>query len=198
MKQHSLAWVWPPSERGFFQTAVQGIIISSAFAFVVLLFATRNLLLASVAILCVLFVAASVMAIIVLKEWELGVSESINVTILIGFSVDYVIHLAADYMHSAAVTRNAKMDQAYREMGISILSGMLTTAVAGSFLFLGAPITFTKFATLVCSTVTISFLVSMIFFGAVMHSIGPVDGFCDFCNSHKTKKTQVAAGPSSS
>lgn len=31
---------------------------------------------------------------------QLGVSESIAIVVLIGFSVDYIIHLSADYMHS--------------------------------------------------------------------------------------------------
>jgi len=41
-----------------------------------------------------------------LQGWQLGVSESISVVILIGFSVDYVIHLSADYMHSSFSTRS--------------------------------------------------------------------------------------------
>ena len=42
----------------------------------------------------------SVVAIMQMKGWALGTAESISVVILIGFSVDYVIHLSADYTHS--------------------------------------------------------------------------------------------------
>jgi predicted RND superfamily exporter protein len=38
--------------------------------------------------------------VMVLKEWEMGASESIAMVIIIGFSVDYVVHLAAHYVHS--------------------------------------------------------------------------------------------------
>jgi len=67
----------------------------------------------------------------------MGVSESISVVMLIGFSVDYIIHLSADYVHSPYKSRHDKMKQAYGEMGISILSGAITTFGAGCFCFLG-------------------------------------------------------------
>ena len=150
-----------------------------SFAFLVLLGATLNVLLALMAIFCVAYVVITVVAIMVLKGWQLGVSECICVVILIGFSVDYVVHLAACYMHSGARTRHGKIEQAYREMGISIMSGMITTAVSGSFLFCGVILTFYKFAVIITSTVTVSFLVSMVLFGAMCHSFGPQDGFCN-------------------
>jgi len=67
----------------------------------------------------------------------MGVSESISVVMLIVFSVDYIIHLSADYVHSPYKSRHDKMKQAYGEMGISILSGAITTFGAGCFCFLG-------------------------------------------------------------
>ena len=79
---------------------MQGIAIALGFAFCVLLIATHNLLLTIISVFCVAYVIVSVVAIMVLKEWQLGVSECICVVILIGFSVDYIVHLGADYMHS--------------------------------------------------------------------------------------------------
>jgi protein dispatched 1 len=120
--------------------------------------------------------------------WEIGVSESLAMVILIGFSVDYVVHLSSDYVHSAHQSRHDKMQQSYREMGISILSGCVTTFGSGVFLFGGKLVTFNKFAIMITSTVTISFLVSMLLFGAIMHAIGPQDGFGDIdCCFKKSK-----------
>jgi len=45
-----------------------------------------------------------------MKGWELGVSESISVVVLIGLSVDYVVHLASDYTHSVKATRYEKIE----------------------------------------------------------------------------------------
>lgn len=130
------------SENAFVSSAIQGIAISMSFAFLVLLGATMNIFLSLYSIFCVAYIVVTVLCIMVLKEWQLGVSECICVVILIGFSVDYVVHLAADYTHSSGITRGDKIKQAYKEMGISILSGCITTAGSGAFLFGGIVLTF--------------------------------------------------------
>jgi len=72
-----------------------------------------------------------------MRDLKLGTAESISLVVLIGFSVDYIVHLSADYMHSAHHKRYDKMRQAYREMGVSILSGCITTFGCGFCLFFG-------------------------------------------------------------
>jgi len=84
------------------------------------------------------------------------------------------------------------MQQAYSEMGVSILSGTITTFGSGAFLFGGYVVTFQKFAVLITSTITISFLVSMLFFGSLLHIMGPENhcGNLDFWNK-KDKTTRI-------
>jgi predicted RND superfamily exporter protein len=130
-------WAWMATERAFVSSAVNGMIIAITFAFCILLMATQNIILASVAIGCVSIVIVSVVAIMSMQGWEFGVSESISVVIIIGLSVDYVVHLASDYQHSAEKLRGDRMKQAYKEMGVSILSGTITTFGSGIFLFGG-------------------------------------------------------------
>ena len=77
------------------------------------------------------------MAIMHVQGLKLGTAESISLVVLIGFSVDYIVHLSADYMHSVQIRRYDKMRQAYREMGVSILSGCITTFGCGFCLFFG-------------------------------------------------------------
>ena len=50
-----------------------------------------------ISIVCVAIVITSVCAIMELNGQQLGVSESLAVATLIGFSIDYVVHYAADY-----------------------------------------------------------------------------------------------------
>jgi len=40
--------------------------------------------------------------------WQLGVIESISVTILVGLSVDYIVHLAVGYVESRHSKRHAR------------------------------------------------------------------------------------------
>ena len=58
-------------------------------------------------------------------------------------------------------------------MGISILSGAITTFGAGCFVFMCETTPSKKIALLVTSTILISFYASMVLFGALMHIIGP-------------------------
>lgn len=130
------------TERAFVSTAFQGMAIAGVFVIIVLLVATGNIIQTFVSILCVGVVVVSVLGVMGLKEWEIGISESINIVILIGFAIDYVVHLSTSYVCSACEGRGDKMKQAYREMGVSISSGFVTTFGSGIFLFGGKIVTF--------------------------------------------------------
>ena len=90
-------WCWMITERAFLKGAIQGIIISITFSAFVLLLATFNWIQALVCILCIASIVTSVTSLMVFQGWELGVSESVGVVILIGFSVDYVVHISKHY-----------------------------------------------------------------------------------------------------
>lgn len=130
-----MTWSIMVSESAFVTSAIQGICIAIAFAFIISLIATRNVLMTFISILCVSIIVLSVAAVIQLQGWQLGVAESISVVIMIGLSVDYVIHFSTHYMHSPLQTRNEKMQHSFYEMGVSVTSGAITTLFAGLFLF---------------------------------------------------------------
>lgn len=62
-------------------------------------------------------------------------------------------------------------------MGVSILSGCITTFGCGVLLFFGNFSFFRKFAIVVTSTIAISFITAMLTFGAFMHIFGPEKNF---------------------
>lgn len=66
-------------------------------------------------------------------------------------------------------------------MGVSILSGTITTLGCGISLFGGKLITFQKFAVIITSTISISFLSAMLLFGALCHVFGPQNNFGNIC-----------------
>ena len=78
---------------------------------------TCNMLLAFWAIFSVGMILVSVISVMVYQGWEMGVSESISVVMLIGLSVDYIVHLAQAYKRSVASHRSAKTRVAFQEMG---------------------------------------------------------------------------------
>lgn len=58
-------------------------------------------------------------------------------------------------------------------MGGTILGGSITTLGSGVFLFLATVTLFQKFAILITCTIIIAYLYSMVFFGSMMHLLGP-------------------------
>lgn len=91
------------------ESATTGLTSAIGFSFAILLLSTGNIVLSLMAIVSVSVVIVSVVALMVFKGWELGVSESISIVIMIGLAVDYVVHLAADYIHSVKRTRSEKI-----------------------------------------------------------------------------------------
>lgn len=175
----SQAFVWMPSERAFVSGAVTGIIISIVFAFIILLLATLNVVIATYSMLCVGFIVISVVAVMQLAGWEFGVAESIAVVVLIGFSVDYVVHLANHYVESALKHRRQRIRHALKEIGISIISGAITTVLSGAVLIFCVVIMFDKFAIIIVATIFFSFVASIGVFSSLCHLIGPNGTFGD-------------------
>ena len=66
-------------------------------------------------------------AFMVVVDWHLGVLESIVTVLVVGFSVDYTVHLADSYLVSKGKTRQEKITDALVMMGGSILSGAFST-----------------------------------------------------------------------
>ena len=139
---------------------------------------TRNLITSLLSIFCVSVIIVSLVTFMHWNGQQFGQDESIAVVMLIGFSVDYVLHLGTDYMHSLAPTRFEKMKQSYREMGLSISSGCATTFLAGIVLLLGNLKFFQKFAMVICLTALMAYVMAMLVFGALMHIMGPEKNFC--------------------
>jgi len=111
------------------------------------------------------------------QGWELVSAESTGVVVCVGFAVDYVVHLAAHFVHSKAKDRNSKVREMLREIGISILSGSVTTMAATATLFVCVLVIFHKFATLVIWTIILSTFYSLGFFAAICHTVGPMGNF---------------------
>ena len=70
---------------------------------------TGNIITSLVSIWCVCVIIFSIITFMHWNGQQFGQDESIAVVMLIGFAVDYVLHLGTDYMHSSNKTRFEKM-----------------------------------------------------------------------------------------
>jgi predicted RND superfamily exporter protein len=131
-----------------------------------------------------------------IRDWPMGTTESLACVVLIGFSVDYIIHYSAEYMHSKEETRDLKMRQSLRQMGVSIFSGFLTTFGAGIFLISCSISFFWKFGEVISLAVTVAFFIATFTYGALMKTMGPVGNQGDIMvcfNAMRGKKKEKPA-----
>jgi hypothetical protein len=90
-----------------------------------------------------------------LADWELGSIESICVTVLAGFCVDYIVHSAHSFNECDDTSRVARVEYAVGHMGISVLGGRLTSLGASAPLFFGTLQFFSSFGAFFFGTIIV-------------------------------------------
>jgi len=174
-------WVLLVTEQKLVEGLFSGFAICFPTAFVVLLLATGNIL---VALYAITTIGAIVMSVLgwcwAVEGWYLGVSESIAGIIVIGLAVDYVIHLGHMYLevgHLGYETRKERWEMALKNMGVTVLAGAVTTLVAGLSMRLCQMTFFLQMSTLISVTIVYSLLFTLFFFMCLLRLAGP-EGKC--------------------
>jgi predicted RND superfamily exporter protein len=90
---------------------------------------TRHLVTSLCSIYCVVIIITSIITFMHWDGQQFGSHQSIAVVMLIGFSVDYVLHLSTDFMHSSQPTRALKNT----DLVFAIWMEVVITEFAGSF-----------------------------------------------------------------
>ena len=151
-----------------------GIALGCAAA--VILFSSRSLILTLFCTLTIGYVLTSVTSMLVAIGWTLGFLESICFAILIGVSVDFVIHLSHAYANvEGNVDRARRTKYALIKMGPSILATALTTILSAVIMLFTIITFFQKFALILFFTVIQATLGSFIWFVTMVDCIGPAN-----------------------
>lgn len=174
-------FTWMAVEDALVRNLLLGFAICFPVALVVLILSTGNVLIALYATLSIACIVAGVLGHVRLYfGWDLGIAESISGVIVIGFSVDYTVHLGHMYTSATHLaTRAEKTRYALTYIGPTVIGGGLTTLLSASVLFLCTLKFFTKMATLLAMTVSLSVLHAMLFFVSLCAIAGPTNGFGD-------------------
>ena len=156
----------------------EGLAICFPLAFVVLLYSTENFLVALYAIFGIALIVASVLGTIeYIYGWDLGVPESLMGNLVVGFSVDYTIHLghmfvAASREHDLS-NRVDRFSFAIRKMGGTVVGGAVTTLGAGLFMLPCQLLFFYKLGLLMVTTIFFSLIYSFGFVMPLLAAAGP-------------------------
>lgn len=102
--------------------------------------------------------------------WNLGIAEVISAVIIIGFSIDYCLHLSHVYLEASEIggvgfeRRVFRVRYALEQMGTTIVGGATTTAGSGLVMILCLFMIFNKMATIIVLTIMFSFIFTIFFF----------------------------------
>jgi len=169
----------------------RGVITSISVALVALVLVTGNYIIGSVAAFGIGLIVLWVMAMIPMMGWELGIVENIILVMVPGLSVDFTAHMAESYNQSKSDDRDERVREALEHSGVSIISGAISTSLAGLCLCACQISFFVSFGTLLLFTIIFAVLFSLFFFPSAMSLFGPVGDAGDW---HKLVCKKQAEG----
>jgi hypothetical protein len=165
---------WYDTNGQMLSTAYSSAGIALAAAAAVLLLSSRSFVLTFFATLTIGYVLVSVTAMLVGIGWTLGFLESICFAILIGVSVDFVMHFSHAYAALPGdASREKRTKHALIKMGPSILAAAFTTIASAIIMLFTVISFFQKFALILCFTVIQATIGSFIVFLTMTICIGP-------------------------
>ena len=171
-------FLWTDTFEALRASLFEGLAICFPLAFAVLLFSTENLLVSLYAIFGIALIVASVLGTIeYVYGWDLGIFESLMGNLVVGFSVDYTIHLGHMFMaagreHDLQNSLN-RFSFAIRKMGGTVVGGAVTTLGAGLFMLPCQLVFFYKLGLLMVTTIFFSLLYAFGFVMPLLAAAGP-------------------------
>ncbi|XP_060601881.1 protein dispatched homolog 3-like [Ruditapes philippinarum] len=166
-------WIWITRQRLLVDNAIYGIVIGLCLACPILIIATGNVITGLLATFSLCCTTVCVIGVIVLGGWKLGMIEAMNMCMVVGLSVDYVVHLAEGYTLSLHTGRLSRVRDMLDLMGVSVFFGACTTLGASLFMFFTVLSFFSQFGTFLFSTIGFSLVFSMGLFVTLLGIIGP-------------------------
>ncbi|OWF56167.1 protein dispatched homolog 3-like [Mizuhopecten yessoensis] len=184
MFQTSQFWTKVLMEVVAVNSAIYGLVLSMVVCMVAVALFTGHVLLLFIVFICILQMICLVVGVFYMAGWEMGGVEAISLSILVGSSVDYCVHLVEGYLlagkalpqdhkQSASSARRWRTKAAITHIGVSILSSALTTIVAAIPLTQTIIKPFAKFGQIVAINTSVSIVYSLTVCSAFLATIAP-------------------------
>jgi len=122
-------------QQAYVSSTFTGVLMALGLALGSLMVFVGNVVVALLAFLCIASVVCCTLGTMVLLGWSLGAIEAICAVVVVGFAVDFCAHLAIAYAEAPERTRAERVTRALASVGISVMSGAITTLGASALLF---------------------------------------------------------------
>eukprot|EP00931_Biecheleriopsis_adriatica_P026524 TRINITY_DN16141_c0_g3_i1.p1 TRINITY_DN16141_c0_g3~~TRINITY_DN16141_c0_g3_i1.p1 ORF type:complete len:1263 (-),score=174.17 TRINITY_DN16141_c0_g3_i1:157-3672(-) len=148
--------------------------ISTGIVFVILLITMQNLVVVGLIILHVMAVCITLIAFFVLEGRSLGVIESVTATLLVGLSVDYLVHVGSAYLDQPETTpRGERTLRALSHIGGSVLAACATSLLSAVCLCFATITFFVAFGKFVIGMVCLSVIFTLVSLASSLYLFGP-------------------------
>jgi predicted RND superfamily exporter protein len=107
-------WSWLHLRMSFLTNAFRGLIFSILLSLLILILTTQNIYISLISVYCITSIIMCMMSMMYFQGWSFGMVESTSLIIYVGISVDYVVHIAHQYIHGISEDRIARMNHAYK------------------------------------------------------------------------------------
>ncbi|XP_073675274.1 protein dispatched homolog 3 [Garra rufa] len=171
------------------ESALYSLLLSLAICIASVAVFTAHPLLLLPILLSILGMVCLVVAVMYWLGWEMGAVEAISLSILVGSSVDYCLHLVEGYLlagdtdtsglanHSSesSIKRQLRTLEAANHVGVAIVSSAVTTVISTIPLFFCVIVPFAKFGQIVAINTAISIAFTLTVTTALLATMGPSD-----------------------
>jgi predicted RND superfamily exporter protein len=178
-------------QRSLSEGAYQSAGLSFLLAFLVLALTTRNPLLTCLSLLTIFCIVGSIVGVLVIDGWQLNILESVIISVAVGMSVDFVAHYSHSYLHSEGADRDERVLGMMATMGVSVLTGAITTFVAGFFMSLAQTLFFFQFGVFMMSTMGFAWIYTNFMFAPLLSIVGPRERAVAASRNHGISDPQV-------
>ena len=156
-------------------------VVANGLCLAIILIFTQNVLLSLMVMVTITLIFLCLVGLLfAVFTLPFGPVEALGVSIFIGLSANYSLHVAHAYHQSKRAQRENKVKQAVFVTGSPIVASALSTIGGGAFLFFCRTYAFVELGILICSITAMALLFSMGFLLAWLAMIGPLthDFFC--------------------
>ncbi|XP_045889717.1 protein dispatched homolog 3 isoform X2 [Micropterus dolomieu] len=168
------------------ESALWSLLLSLAICVAAVSVFTAHPLLLLPVLITILGVICLVVAVMYWLSWEMGAVEAISLSILVGSSVDYCLHLVEGYLlagetlpstpgHNSepSAERQRRTLQAVNHVGVAIVSSAITTVISTVPLFFCVIVPFAKFGQIVAINTAVSILFTLTVTVAMLACMAP-------------------------
>ena len=130
------SWTAMDITIGIIISTIESFVTSNAICFISVLLFTGDIALSILTMVAILLIVITLLGTLLgpAFNYTFGAIEAVGVTVFIGMSVDYALHIAHGYHSSQHKTRLEKVRATLTHLGVSILGGAITTGGSAVFL----------------------------------------------------------------